>query len=416
MHSVVLAMVAVCGVQLHVEPQAHLPDVRWPAHAFVTLPEGWVKPGEQMFVLEDGKPIAAQIEVAARWPDQSPKWVHAYTAFRYSGGKPARYKFEKRPKLPGGIPTSPLTVDDKPGRITINTGVITVSIARPFAGVAIADSRGKPLVTAPGGPGMVDDRGITWHARFDEQAEIIVEQQGPAQVTVKCSGWYQSEQKRVEPFCRFVTRITVFAGSPIVKFDHATIFAADMHQHAIGELPFRFSIPGVEGYTSGDKTARFSDRHGATYFAQLSADRLVTIDQSGSKDPPVPKFTESATRSPGWFAAELADARVALLTKDFWQKFPKEVKIGRDELVYYAWPKHGALATPRLAADVEVPLTQRESEVLRQLAYGLTNKEIAQALHISYETVKEHVQHILRKVGVADRTQAAVWAVRKNLV
>ncbi len=76
----------------------------------------------------------------------------------------------------------------------------------------------------------------------------------------------------------------------------------------------------------------------------------------------------------------------------------------------------GALATPRLAADVEVPLTQRESEVLRQLAHGLTNKEIALALHISYETVKEHVQHILRKIGVSDRTQAAVWAVRKGLV
>ena len=76
----------------------------------------------------------------------------------------------------------------------------------------------------------------------------------------------------------------------------------------------------------------------------------------------------------------------------------------------------GALATPRLTADIEVPLTQRESEVLRQLAFGLTNKEIAQALSISYETVKEHVQHILRKVGVSDRTQAAVWAVRKGLV
>jgi DNA-binding NarL/FixJ family response regulator len=75
----------------------------------------------------------------------------------------------------------------------------------------------------------------------------------------------------------------------------------------------------------------------------------------------------------------------------------------------------GALATPRMAADVEVPLTLRESEVLRQLALGLTNKEIALALRISYETVKEHVQHILRKIGVTDRTQAAVWAVRKSL-
>jgi DNA-binding NarL/FixJ family response regulator len=76
----------------------------------------------------------------------------------------------------------------------------------------------------------------------------------------------------------------------------------------------------------------------------------------------------------------------------------------------------GALATPRVGADVEVPLTKRENEVLKQLAFGLTNKEIAQALGISYETVKEHVQHILRKIGVSDRTQAAVWAVRKELV
>lgn len=76
----------------------------------------------------------------------------------------------------------------------------------------------------------------------------------------------------------------------------------------------------------------------------------------------------------------------------------------------------GALATPRLSQDIEVPLTHRESEVLRQMALGLTNKEIAKMLGISYETVKEHVQHILRKIGVSDRTQAAVWAVRKNLV
>src|SRR5205823_3766327 len=76
----------------------------------------------------------------------------------------------------------------------------------------------------------------------------------------------------------------------------------------------------------------------------------------------------------------------------------------------------GALAAPRKGSESEVSLTKRESEVLKQLAFGLTNKEIAQSLGISYETVKEHVQHILRKVGVSDRTQAAVWAVRKNLV
>jgi DNA-binding NarL/FixJ family response regulator len=76
----------------------------------------------------------------------------------------------------------------------------------------------------------------------------------------------------------------------------------------------------------------------------------------------------------------------------------------------------GALAAPRSGAEIDVSLTKREGEVLKQLALGLTNKEIAQSLGISYETVKEHVQHILRKIGVSDRTQAAVWAVRKELV
>jgi DNA-binding NarL/FixJ family response regulator len=75
----------------------------------------------------------------------------------------------------------------------------------------------------------------------------------------------------------------------------------------------------------------------------------------------------------------------------------------------------GALTAPRLAADVEVPLTQREADVLRQMAFGQTNKQIAETLQITYETVKEHVQHILGKIGVSDRTQAAVWAVRKQI-
>ncbi|MBP89375.1 MAG: DNA-binding response regulator [Planctomycetaceae bacterium] len=68
------------------------------------------------------------------------------------------------------------------------------------------------------------------------------------------------------------------------------------------------------------------------------------------------------------------------------------------------------------ANDIEAQLTRRERQVLTKLVDGLTNKQIAQELDISYETVKEHVQHILRKIAVTDRTQAAVWAVRHGLV
>jgi DNA-binding NarL/FixJ family response regulator len=76
----------------------------------------------------------------------------------------------------------------------------------------------------------------------------------------------------------------------------------------------------------------------------------------------------------------------------------------------------GALRTPRLSNNLEVSLSEREGEVLRQMTLGLTNKQIAQTMAISYETVKEHVQHVLRKIGLTDRTQAAVWAVRNEVV
>ena len=61
-------------------------------------------------------------------------------------------------------------------------------------------------------------------------------------------------------------------------------------------------------------------------------------------------------------------------------------------------------------------MTKRESQVVRNIAMGLSNKEIAQALDISYETVKEHVQHVLSKLDCRDRTQAAVWATKNGVV
>jgi DNA-binding NarL/FixJ family response regulator len=66
--------------------------------------------------------------------------------------------------------------------------------------------------------------------------------------------------------------------------------------------------------------------------------------------------------------------------------------------------------------DDGIPLTNRELQVLRHVALGLSNREIGQSLGISIETVKEHVQNILRKLDVNDRTQAAVWAVRRGVV
>ena len=61
-------------------------------------------------------------------------------------------------------------------------------------------------------------------------------------------------------------------------------------------------------------------------------------------------------------------------------------------------------------------LTKRELEVLKLLAIGMYNKEIAEKLNISERTVKNHVSNIFKKLEVTDRTQAAVFAIRNNLI
>lgn len=63
-----------------------------------------------------------------------------------------------------------------------------------------------------------------------------------------------------------------------------------------------------------------------------------------------------------------------------------------------------------------VSLTKREVEILTQVACGMFNKEIAVNLNISERTVKNHISNIFKKIDASDRTQAAVFAIRNNIV
>lgn len=96
--------------------------------------------------------------------------------------------------------------------------------------------------------------------------------------------------------------------------------------------------------------------------------------------------------------------------------------------VYPVFDKIGNLAstvaieidTPKTISEnkeaaVQTDLSDREIQVLRLVAAGSTNLEISDILCISPHTVKSHVVHILNKLGVNDRTEAAVWAVRHHL-
>jgi DNA-binding NarL/FixJ family response regulator len=66
--------------------------------------------------------------------------------------------------------------------------------------------------------------------------------------------------------------------------------------------------------------------------------------------------------------------------------------------------------------DLIEPLTEREEEVLRLVAMGMSNRDIGSLLFVAESTVKTHVIHIISKLGVSDRVQAAVWAAQHGLV
>ena len=90
----------------------------------------------------------------------------------------------------------------------------------------------------------------------------------------------------------------------------------------------------------------------------------------------------------------------------------------------YMHPKLAGLALMEMARGPQKEkrpaddpgLTERELEVLKLVGQGASNREIAAALFISEKTAKNHMTHIFEKIGVSDRTQAALYAIRSGLV
>ncbi len=151
-----------------------------------------------------------------------------------------------------------------------------------------------------------------------------------------------------------------------------------------------------------------------------NTDGLDTLEKIRDQSPQTRVVMMSAHDNPTYVARSVALGAEGFVLKDAacdeiisaMQRAARgEGPVGNERLIEIK-ARLGTRLDP--AAD-DVPLTKREYQVLRHLAYGLSNREIGRSLSISIETVKEHVQNILRKLDAADRTEAAVWAVRRGL-
>lgn len=91
-------------------------------------------------------------------------------------------------------------------------------------------------------------------------------------------------------------------------------------------------------------------------------------------------------------------------------------RIASKVLSTFAAPQAASRGNDEGGDTLITPLSQREIEVLRLMGEGMSNKEIADRLVIGVSTVRTHVEHILQKLAVSGRTEAAVKAMRKGLI
>ena len=207
------------------------------------------------------------------------------------------------------------------------------------------------------------------------------------------------------------------------------LLIADDHEvvrEGLASLLAETDINIVASAASGSETlAQAAKHHPDVVLLDIrmpDGDGLATLDQLKQDHANMPVVILSTYDNPSYLARAAALGAVGYLRKGCSRNDLLEAIRGAAQgknvwnpvdLQRVSGVSDSATSQP---VKLDAPLTQREVQVLRQLAFGLSNKEIAKALHISVETVKEHVQHVLKKLNVSHRTQAAVWAVKRGLV
>ena len=208
-------------------------------------------------------------------------------------------------------------------------------------------------------------------------------------------------------------KILIIDDQEVAREGLATLLKGPLISHAI-------TSPG------GDVIATIDDEQSDVELLDVrmpQQDGLATLEKIRAAKPDLPVVMISAHDNPTYIARAVAlGANDYLLKSDGQSRMtqaltdategnslPEESNLRRIRQLM-----HRNAPTPNVRDQLN--LTPREIQVLRHIGLGLSNKEIASSLGISVETVKEHVQNILRKVGANDRTDAAVRAVRMGLV
>jgi hypothetical protein len=336
-----------------------------PVRAGIPIPNGAIEDAARLELLEDGVAIPADIHTRATWcPDCGPKWIHVDFVPSPPGRAPRSYRLVERTK-PRSAATKRIAVERSTDRITVNTGAIRFEVStRAFSGIdrAWRDPSGRaqydgahPVANGSGGAYLVDERGLRFDAKADDHASVEIErdESGDARTTILATGWYVNAEHRVEPLAMFRTRLTAWAGLPIVEIRHETILTYDTRLHRLADAGFDLGlVPDLSamswktGLDGRVESGALPPSPGSVWFHQDRADRVRI---GGMPE------VRWGKKSDGWFRIEGAQRRggVTIFLRDAWQKFPKEVELSSASMTVHAWPRHGHRA---FSAEEELDL------------------------------------------------------------
>ena len=200
-------------------------------------------------------------------------------------------------------------------------------------------------------------------------------------------------------------RVLIIDDHPVVRMGMASMLST---QPGIVVQPGASSGPeAIELYTRKKADVVLMD------LRMPNMSGIETIRQLRSLDPQVHILVVTNYETDEDICTALRDGALGYLTKDV---MPEEML--RAIRAVSNGRRHVPPALAQRIADVMMrpALTARETEILRMLATGWTNKRIGKEMRISENTVRNHVNHIFSKLDVVDRTEAAIVAVQRGLV
>ncbi len=346
------------GIPVVLEAQSFLGDAAWPVRTGIPLPINAVMDASRLALFEDGRRIPAEIRPRATWcPEGSVQWIHLDFLGRYRDGEACEYRLKLLPAADDGkARPSALKVSTSPEMIAVDNGYVQFTVSRrEFSGIEDwqVDLTGRSRYLAkdrapqvPIAPYLVDEKDQRFEP--DASSEVVIEEQGPVKVIIAATGWYTNPQSAEKRLCKYATRITVYAGEPMIRFSHQTYITYDTRTKQLADLGFhlphywgaKFFQLGADGRTIEGTLPK------SPATAYLHQDRWDHFRIAGTATPAEGKTSD------GWFSLLSAapgqpGTRMTIFLHDIWQKYPKEVEMDSTGLTLHFWPKHGTTTFSR---------------------------------------------------------------------